>query len=179
MDQQQEKELIEKAKKNSKDFEEVYNVHFQRIYLFIYKRVGDKHIVSDLTSQVFLNALTSLKKYEHKGVPFSSWLFKIAINELNYYYRKSSKQRVVVLTDAIAEQVQEEAGLNLEDVFNQLSKALQSLKKEALELIELRFFEKRSFKEIGTILEVTENNAKVKTYRVLDQLKKEMQHGKV
>ncbi len=175
----EEKELIDQAKSNPARFEELYNNNFQQIYLFIYKRVDDKQIAADLASQVFLNALTHLKKYHHRGVPFSAWLFKIATNELHVYYRKQSKQRVVVLTNEIAEHIHEEASLSLENMYNRLADALQSLKLEALELIELRFFEKRSFKEIGAILEVTENNAKVKTYRVLDQLKKEMQNGKI
>jgi len=175
----EEKELIKQAKSNPARFEGLYNANFQQIFLFIYKRVGEKQVAADLTSQVFLKALTHLKKYQHKGVPFSAWLYKIATNELNAYYRKQSKQRVVMLTNEIAEQIHEESALSLEDMYNSLTNALQTLKLEALELIELRFFEKRSFKEIGAILEVTENNAKVKTYRVLDQLKKEMQHGKV
>ena len=48
----------------------------------------------------------------------------------------------------------------------------QELPEDELQLIEMRFFEKRSFKEIGEILEITENNAKVKTYRILEKLKK-------
>lgn len=174
MNNQQENELIEKAKSNPKEFEGLYNEHFQSIFLFLFKRLGSKEEAADLTSQVFLKALTHLKKYTSYGVPFSSWLFRIATNELNYYYRKSSKQRHVLLTDTIIENMNEETGLNLEDMFIQLAKGLQTLKLEALQLIELRFFEKRSFKEIAAILEVTENNAKVKTYRVLDQLKKQM-----
>jgi RNA polymerase sigma-70 factor (ECF subfamily) len=45
------------------------------------------------------------------------------------------------------------------------------LKEKDLQLIELRFFEKRSFKEIGEILDITENNAKVKSFRALEKLK--------
>jgi len=52
-----------------------------------------------------------------------------------------------------------------------LLQALSSLKKHELNLIELRFFEKRSFKEIGEIQSITENNAKVKTFRSLEKLK--------
>lgn len=174
-----EKELIIQAQSDPARFEKLYNKNFQQIFLFTYKRVGDKQIAADLTSQVFLIALTHLKKYHHKGIPFSAWLYKIAINELNTYYRKQAKQRVVMLTNEMAEQVCEESTLRLEDMYNRLTNALQTLKLEALELIELRFFEKRSFKEIGAILEISENNAKVKTYRVLYQLKKEMQYGKV
>ncbi|MGZ4055195.1 MAG: RNA polymerase sigma factor, partial [Bacteroidia bacterium] len=48
----------------------------------------------------------------------------------------------------------------------------EQLPEDELQMIEMRFFEKRSFKEIGEILEITENNAKVKTYRILEKLKK-------
>ncbi len=179
MNNYQEKELIEKAKANPKAFEELYNIHFQPIFLFVLKRVGDKATSADLTSQVFLNALTHLKRYTYQGVPFSAWLYRIATNELNQHYRKSSKQRQVVLTEDMVENMKTETGVNLEDMFTKLSNGLQALKLEALELIELRFFENRSFKEIGVILNVTENNAKVRTYRVLDKLKKQLENGKV
>ena len=177
MDYQQEKELINKAKADPKYFEELYNIHFQPIFLFVFKRVADKEVASDITSQVFLNALTHLSRYRHMGAPFSSWLFRIAHNEVNYFYRKTAQQRKVIITDEIMDEFLEEAGVNLEEMYNKLTLALQTLKLEALQLIELRYFEKRSFKEIGGILELTENNAKVRTYRILDQLKKTMGDG--
>jgi RNA polymerase sigma-70 factor (ECF subfamily) len=52
-----------------------------------------------------------------------------------------------------------------------LLKCLPLLKENQLQLIEMRFFEKRSFKEIGEIIGLTENNAKVKTFRALLKLK--------
>jgi RNA polymerase sigma-70 factor (ECF subfamily) len=55
-----------------------------------------------------------------------------------------------------------------------LANALKKLKKADMEIIEMRFFEKRSFKEIGDILNVTENNAKVKMFRIIRRLKKNM-----
>jgi len=64
---------------------------------------------------------------------------------------------------------------NQED-FSGLYKVLKKLSESELELIELRFFEKRPFQEISEILEITENNAKVKTYRILDKLKILMQN---
>jgi RNA polymerase sigma-70 factor (ECF subfamily) len=48
---------------------------------------------------------------------------------------------------------------------------LPLLKEGQLQLIEMRFFEKRSFREMGEILDLTENNAKVKTFRALVKLK--------
>lgn len=172
MEHQEEKELIEKAKSDPAFFEGIYNKYFSSIFLFIFKRVADKEVAADLTSQVFLNALANLKRFKYIGAPFSSWLFKIAGNEVKYYYRKTARQRQIVINDDILENLKEESGLNLEDMLQQLSRAIQQLKVEAMELIQLRFFEKRSFKEIGEILNLTENNAKVKTYRVLDKLKR-------
>jgi RNA polymerase sigma-70 factor (ECF subfamily) len=167
-----ETKLIEQAKSDPAYFEGIYNAHFSSVFLFIFKRVADKEVAADLTSQVFLNALTNLKRFKYIGAPFSSWLFKIAQNEVNYYYRKTARQRQIVINDEILENLKEESGINLEDMLQQLSRAIQQLKVDAMELIQLRFFEKRSFKEIGEILNLTENNAKVKTYRVLDKLKR-------
>jgi RNA polymerase sigma-70 factor (ECF subfamily) len=55
---------------------------------------------------------------------------------------------------------------------SKLLAALTRLKADHLELIEMRFFEKRSFREIGDLLDMTENNAKVKTFRAVNKLKK-------
>jgi RNA polymerase sigma-70 factor (ECF subfamily) len=49
--------------------------------------------------------------------------------------------------------------------------AMQNLDEHEIQLLELRFFEKRSFSEVGAILGITENNSKVKVYRILDKLK--------
>jgi RNA polymerase sigma-70 factor (ECF subfamily) len=177
LDQQEEIKLIDEAKADPKRFEPLYNAYFQPIFLFIFKRVADQEIAADITSQVFLNALTHLKKFKHTGAPFSAWLYRIAFNEVQYHYRKTARQRHVVINEDIIENFQDETGLQLEDLYQKLTLAIQTLKLEAIQLIELRFFEKRSFKEIGIILEVTENNAKVRTYRVLDQLKKVIDNG--
>jgi RNA polymerase sigma-70 factor (ECF subfamily) len=68
----------------------------------------------------------------------------------------------------IAEELEEDSSdANKKQMFACLSQ----LKENEIQLIELRFFEKRSFREMGEILELTENNAKVKTFRALEKLK--------
>ena len=64
-----------------------------------------------------------------------------------------------------------------EESFNEerkekLMEALRLINEKDLALIELRYFERRSYREIGEIISVTENNAKVKTFRALQRLKK-------
>ena len=125
-----------------------------------------------MTSQVFLKALINLSKYKDMGFPFSSWLFRIARNEVYDLYRDRKIEMVVSVENrGVFEMISEMGDTEKED-YSELHLALGHLEDSEMELIELRFFEKRHFKEIGEILEITENNAKVRTYRVLDKLKK-------
>lgn len=167
----EEYEWIIKSQSDSKFFEPLYDKHHASIWKFIYRRIEDKKDVADIVSNVFAAALHNIKKYKPTGVPFSSWLFKIATNEINQYYRKSTKSRIVSIDQLGIKQIAAETGKELTELKQVLAIALQYLSMPELELIELRFFDDKSFAEIAGILEITENNAKVKTYRVLDKLK--------
>lgn len=170
-----EKDLIDLAKRDSRHFAPIYKKYHEPIFRFVYQRLASKDDASDITSQVFLKALINLPKYQHEGFPFSSWLYKIALNEINQFYRDQSKKRTINVNESQLKDVAEEVGeLYDENKQQQLIKALAVLDGEKLVLIEMRFFEKRAFKEMAQILNITENNAKVKTYRVLDELKKLM-----
>jgi RNA polymerase sigma-70 factor (ECF subfamily) len=164
--------LVEEAKKDSSRFAALYKKYYAPIYLFILKRVESEDIADDITSQVFLKALTNLSKYKDMGFPFSSWLFRIARNEMYDMYHKQKIQMVVSIEKkGIGDMIVEMGEEDKED-HSALRIALDALEADEMELVELRFFEKRPFKEVGEILEITENNAKVRTYRVLDKLKK-------
>lgn len=169
----QELQLIEAAKENPARFGVLYDRYYKSIFVFIYRRTDDEELTADITSQVFLKALINIKKYEYKGVPFSAWLFRIAFNEINMYFRKNNTQRVVSLNQNGMVQIAQEVELeeNTEGI-KQMMLAVKQLDALELQLIELRFFEKHSFAEVGEIVGVTENNAKVKVYRILDKLKK-------
>src|SRR5690606_40648180 len=77
------------------------------IFLFILHRVGDKPTTADLTSQVFFKALTNLSRYQFRGLPFSAWLYRIAVNECNELFRREKRVRYVVLEDGVAENLYE------------------------------------------------------------------------
>ena len=104
--------------------------------------------------------------------PFSSWLFRIARNEMYDLYNNHKLKMVVSIECKGVSEIISEIGEDEKEDYTKLNMALGFLDDDEMELIELRFFEKRHFKEIGEILEITENNAKVRTYRVLDKLKK-------
>ena len=142
---------------------------------------GTLDIARELAEKKFKSVIISsggemAEKYKYKGVPFSAWLYRIASNEVNQFFRRNQKNRVVSLEDQNVHQLKEEFELEdkkaLEFNLNVLQEVIQLLKPAEVELLELRFFEQRPFKEIGEILDMTENNAKVKVYRLLQKMKK-------
>jgi len=136
--------------------------------------LDDKEQTFDTTQQVFLKALDNLSTYEYRGVPFASWLYRIAFSEVNNLFRLKKAQRTINIDSISVYTIIEEIQESKIDLYHDkiVSMISEKLDEDQLQLIEMRFFEKRSFKEIAEILNITENNAKVKTYRVLDVLKK-------
>jgi RNA polymerase sigma-70 factor (ECF subfamily) len=169
-----EDEIINKARKDPKAFRAIYERYYKQIFLFILHRVDDKDQSADIASQVFLKALTNLNQYQFRGLPFSAWLYRIAVNECNTFFRRNKRERLVILEDDHVENLYDELyGDNLQEELKlRLPHILERLKQEELQLIELRFLEARPFKEVADILGITETYAKVRTYRVLDKMKK-------
>lgn len=166
--------VISRSKQDSAHFRPLYERYYPVIFRFILRRTGEKEITADLCSQVFMKALVNLSKYTPRGLPFSAWLYRIAANECNDFFRRAKRVRTVVIDEAIADSVFDEM---FDEQFREewlvrLPGLLQRLKPDELMLIELRFLEGRSFKEVATIVGITENHAKVRVYRVLDKLRR-------
>ena len=166
-----EAKLIEMAKTNPRYFGPLYEKYHGQIFRFVYSRVGDKELTSDLTSQTFTKALLAIKNYESRGFALSSWLCRIAINEINMYFRKNKKQKYVDLDESRLKVLSDDVDDDYRIDSQVLVDGLNKLEHEHVELIELRFFEKRSFSEIGDILGLKEDAAKMRVYRALNKLK--------
>jgi len=172
-DMLQEQILVDAAKQDPEQFRGLYNRYYERIFLYVWQRIDDKEVAHDVTSQVFLKAMQNLYKYEFKGVPFASWLYRIAKSEVYTVLRKLQVQRTVNIDSVgMGDMVSEMEEDPYAEWMPVLSAAVAELEEDDLQLVEMRFFEKRPFKEIADILDITENNAKVRTYRILEKLKK-------
>lgn len=171
MDIEREQRLIEESKNDPNSFEPLYIKYYEPILKFVYKRMESLDDTRDITSIVFTKALSNISKYKDMGFPFSSWLYRIAINEINMFYRRSKKARIISINDRTIKTIANESDGVDDDLIAALKKSLLHLSAEELVLIELRFFEERPFSEVGDILNISEGNAKIKTYRVIDKLR--------
>ena len=88
--------------RDAEAFGQIYDRYFDKIYRYTAFRVGTQTEAEDLTQQVFLKAWESVESYKWKGVPFSSWLFRIAHNQLVDCLRKRNKAKETPLEEAQA-----------------------------------------------------------------------------
>lgn len=164
-------EDIEKARDNPRAFSVLYERYYRDIYIFVFRRVSCTPNTEDVVSQIFIKAMTNIGKYEFRGLPFSSWLFRIASNEVNLFFRKTKKQRCVSIDEEGIDRLQEVTERPGLDTYL-IASILDRLKQKEVELLELRYFEALSIKEVAAILNVSESNVKVKTFRLLGKIRK-------
>lgn len=166
--------MIENAKRDHRHFSPLYELHFDKIYRFVFKKLGgNEAMAGDLAQLTFMKAMANIGKYEDRGVPFTAWLFRIALNEVNMHFRKQKNSYTVEINDRQLLSLFEEDDVpQIDDADKeQLVALLNSLDDDQVELIDMRFFQGMSFKEIADILEISEANAKMRMYRLLEKLK--------
>jgi len=174
IDIQNEEVILRRAIENPQAFAPIYEKYYLAIFKFVLQRVENEQYASEIVSDVFAKAIFNLKRYKFKGTPFSAWLYRVAYNEIATKFRKDNRNRTVNIPDErwslFASENNEIEDNNLS--FKKLKLCLKKLKPNEVELIEMRFFEDRPFKEMGEILELTTENARVKTHRALKKTPK-------
>jgi RNA polymerase sigma-70 factor, ECF subfamily len=166
--------LVEAAQKDPGRFGDLYEIHFERIYAFISRRVTDRGTAEDLTSETFHKALANLPRYEWRGVPFSAWLYKIAANCIAD--RSTQTAREIPSSDDLPE------GSTTPDVEEidrraRLFQLVDQLPADQRRVILQRFVEQRSVREIAEQLKRSEGAVKQLQFRALEKLRSQMEGG--
>lgn len=169
----EEAKIINRAKQDPEVFGLIYEKYYKPVFLFVNRRTADADATADITSQVFLKAMLKLHQWKFKGLPFSAWLFRIATNQINEHYRNINGKRTISLktehASMLFEDIEVDADINPVELIPRL---IDQLEEDEVELLELRYFEQRSFKEVAFILNISEGNAKVRVHRILKKMKK-------
>ena len=168
--------LIKRAKRyDRKAISELYRRHVQRIYRYIYYRVGDVNVAEDLTADVFLKALEGLEGFTYRGIPFSAWLHRIAHARVMDHFRKQAKRELLPLDERLVAtgkgpQAMIEARLDHEE----LQSAIAQLTTDQQQVIILKFVEGLSNAEVARILGKSEGAVKSLQHRALNSLQRIM-----
>jgi RNA polymerase sigma-70 factor (ECF subfamily) len=172
IDSDDERTLVQAAQADPARFEELYDRYVHRVYGFVSRRVGNRAVAEDITSAVFEQALAGLPKFEWRGAPFAAWLIRIAANALADHWRRTARES----GDAPAEMPDagEMDAIEQRAILFQLVGRLPELQRR---VIELRFGEEKSIREIAAALDRTEGAVKQLQLRALENLRKGMRHG--
>lgn len=148
---------------------DLYQAFAPAIYRYIAYRVPTDTDAEDLTAEVFLKMVEGLPNYRLTGVPFEAWLYRIAAARIADFYRKrgTSAELDDQLTDHLPppeDQIQQREEVDeLREMFRQFSEEDQSI-------LILRFVERKSHKEVASLLGKTVSAVKSAQHRALVQL---------
>jgi RNA polymerase sigma-70 factor (ECF subfamily) len=156
----------------------VYDQYADRIYAYIYHRVGQAEVAEDLTGQVFMRMLEAIRTGQGWRTSFSGWLYRIAHNLVVDYYRRRGRVTLIDIDEATPIRATEgDPVRSTESLLNreQLRAALFQLTEEQAEVITLRFMEERSIAEVADLMDKTEGAIKALQYRAVLALRRVMQ----
>ena len=169
--------LVERAQKGDRDaLEELYLIHFDRIYGYLHMTVGNRHDAEDLTTQTFLKMLESIGRFQFRAAPFSAWLFRIAHNLAMDHFRAT---RRIQLEEEVPE-VPGDAEVSAEvEAFRSIGRAsmldmIEELSPEQRQVLTLKFVFDFSNLDVATILGKTEGAVKSLQHRALVALQKRL-----
>ena len=163
-----ERRLVEAAQKDPGRFAELYENNFERVYAYIARRVGNREEAQDLTAEVFHQALANLARYEWRGLPFAAWLLRIASNAIADSWKSKAREQGNPSSDEPLSH-----DIDTEDVEQRakLFRLVTTLPDDQRRVIEMRFAQEKSIREIAKELGRTGGAIKQLQFRGLETLR--------
>jgi RNA polymerase sigma-70 factor (ECF subfamily) len=184
MDLSEEKELVRQAQKAPDAFAKLYDQYYPKIFGYALRRTANLEAAQDVTSETFFKALKKLWQFQWRNISFSSWLYKIAANEINQYFRKAEYKKSISLEelqeqgfelisphDPESELIEAQEKLEQHQDFLEIQEKIVRLPAKYQEVIALRFFEKKQINEIAEVLGKKEGTIKSLLHRAVEKLR--------
>jgi RNA polymerase sigma-70 factor (ECF subfamily) len=176
-------DLLDKIKKNPSEFSELFKLYYKPIFGYIFRRTGDFDETADIAADTFLKAFKHINNFDYRGISIKVWLYRIATNEVNLYFRHRKKHNLLFERiefenkDLFYRNLMEdknglESELQKHDQFLLVLKSLKTLPIKYQEVISLRYFEGKDNKEILEILNIKEGTLKSLLSRGVEKLRK-------
>lgn len=171
----EERALVLQMSENPEAFRQLYQYYFPRVFAYVAYRVGTKQEAEDLTAIIFLKVIESVARFEYRGMgAFATWLFRIAHNEVQQFYRRLYRRDTVLLDDIPeieSSDILPDEAFARKEQFVQLRQMLMTLSPRRQEIVTLRFFGGLRNHEIATVLELDERTVASHLRRGLEDLK--------
>jgi RNA polymerase sigma-70 factor (ECF subfamily) len=169
-----EEQVVQRAINGDREaFTRLYDMHFDRIYRYVYVKVHSQAEAEDLTQDVFIKAYEAIKTYKWRDLPFTAWLFRIAHNRIIDHVRKTAKEKKTSLDEAGAIPVGDPVAITEQNYeVHQLKAALEKLPDAQREVASLRFISELSIAEVAVTLGKSEGTVKALQFNAIASLRK-------
>ncbi len=180
--EQNNEELAKQAAIDPEAFGELYDRYYDKLLLYIFRRVLNAGLAEDILSNTFYKALKKIDSFDPGKASFSTWLYRIATNEINMYFRKKNRYVLGIDSKMMEFFIKEDKGQteSAEDIitkhqdFQVLAKGIRELKPVYQDILHLRYFEDFSHKEISETVKIKEASVRVYLHRALKLLQKQL-----
>jgi RNA polymerase sigma-70 factor (ECF subfamily) len=162
---------VEAAQRDPRRFAELYESNFERVYAYIARRVRDRAEAQDLTAHVFHQALANIGRFEWRGAPFAAWLYRIAANAIVNHSARAARERNLPKSEDPAS---EEPDLAVAEQRARLFRLVNELPEDQRRVVQMRFAEEKSIREIAHALGRSEGAVKQLQFRALQTLRARM-----
>jgi len=160
---------IEAAQRDPTRFAELYDANFERVYAYAVRRVRNRQEAEDVTAEVFHQALANLGHFEWRGVPFAAWLFRIAANAIADRAKRTARERANPALKLEPEPPFEPIGEHA-----RLYRLVRELPADQRRVIEMRFTEEKTIREVAAELGRSEGAVKQLQFRAIKGLREGM-----
>lgn len=164
-----EAEFVRRIKDFQADaWDELYDTYFPKMYRYLYVHVGDRDVAEDLAAEVFEQACRGVRRFRYRGVPFSSWLYRVAHNVMVDWRRRRRRSRELPLVqDVIGDDPTDHVSTR-----DELARAMGGLTREQRHVLVLRHVEGHSAASAGEIMGRKENAIRALEFRALSSLRR-------
>lgn len=160
--------------------DELFGRYYKEIYAYIYKQCGERELAMDLTQDTFVAAFRGAQGYDEKKSGFRTWLYHIAANKVADYYRSKqyhqriSEQPLDDVTSEISDDTDILEILAQRELIRQIMELAAGFEPVWVRIFQMKIFEEKTFAEIGTELELSENTVKTRYYSMIKKIRKEL-----
>ena len=171
------RQLVDRAQQGDRAaLEELYLIHFDRIYSYLHMSVGNKHDAEDLTTQTFLKMLESIGRFRWQAAPFSAWLFRIAHNlAMDHFRARRRWQPEEDVPEPIGSEEPSAELAAMQEIGRQsMLELIERLSPEQQQVLTLKFVFNFPNADVAKILDKTEGAVKSLQHRALASLHKQI-----
>ena len=165
--------MNETARIDQKELGEIYDLYADRIYHYIYVRVGDQRLAEDLSAEVFIRMLEAVRVSAGWHTSLSGWLYRIAHNLVVDHFRRKPQREVLELDERIVSTEGSPLSVVEKRLTQQkLRSALRNLTEDQQQVIVLKYMEGLSNLEVAQVMDKTEGAIKALQHRALASLRR-------